>query len=532
MAFTIITKHSERTFSDKELVNICSKDGFDFKLDVDFDCMLAVQYDPKQNKCTLLNQFNNPKFLFKGKPLPARLDVEKICKVMIDGTDEFITIKVIGETVSSNLAQENLTEEDMKELYGKEVNAGARLKIEKRKAEIEEARIAITKDVSAEMNNLKNKLSMNSKTGIVLHFAMLFASLVCAFGLSNYIMGLPLKDAANVIQMPTNMKAIFLFMVVIYGVGLMAKQGMFLFLQNKIGEGSVTTNIAEKFMAVTSAVFFVVVYLINALYYMTSNQLPFFAVLMSLFFVATTVILAIACGYFKHNNAMTRMDLDRYEYRADFEHVVKEYQQWIERFVNSLSNSKLKRIGDTLFTLQIKSVGEIVLGICTAPFLAYGVSNTLASCFPDAAGWVRISGLRFSPVFLVLASFMIIFAFFAFVNAFLSSRKIQASDVIKQDGFSNYLVHGVDIFGLQGVTKLETEKVRSLVIGCAIIFIEFTMNTSYFFTEIGGDLQGILLSIIAALVPTALLIAETYMLSQTKFDIYASEELIAKIDKD
>ena len=89
----------------------------------------------------------------------------------------------------------------------------------------------------------------------------------------------------------------------------------------------------------------------------------------------------------------------------------------------------------------------------------------------------------------------------------------------------------MDIFGLQGIKKLESEKSRSLVIGCAIILIEFTMNTSYFFTEIGGDLQGIFLSVIAALVPTALLIAETYMLSQTKFDIYASEELIAKIDK-
>ena len=337
------------------------------------------------------------------------------------------------------------------------------------------------------MNNLKNKLSMNSKTGIVLHFAMLFASLVCAFGLSNYIMGLPLKDSANVIQMPTNMKAIFLFMVVIYGVGLMAKQGMFLFLQNKIGEGSVTTKIAEKFMAVTSAVFFVVVYLINTLYYMTSNQLPFFAVLMSLFFVATTVILAVACGYFKHNSSMTRMDLDKYEYRADFEHVVKEYQQWIERFVNSLSHSKLKKIGDTLFTLQIKSVGEIILGICTAPFLAYGVSNTLAMCFPEAAGWIRISSLRFSPVFLVLASVMIVFAFFAFVNAFTCIRKIQGSNVLKQDGFSNYLQHGVEIYGLAGVKRLDADVRRSFAIGITIIVIEFTMNVSYFMQEMGSD---------------------------------------------
>ena len=50
-------------------------------------------------------------------------------------------------------------------------------------------------------------------------------------------------------------------------------------------------------------------------------------------------------------------------------------------------------------------------------------------------------------------------------------------------------------------------------------------------TEIGGDLQGIFLSLIAALVPTALLIAETYMLSSTKYEIWASDELISKIDK-
>ena len=120
--------------------------------------------------------------------------------------------------------------------------------------------------------------------------------------------------------------------------------------------------------------------------------------------------------------------------------------------------------------------------------------------------------------------------FFSFVNAFVCIRKLQASTVIKNDGFSDYNAHGVNIMGIQGAKKLESEKNRSLIIGCAIIFIEFTMNTSYFCTEIGGDLQGILLSLIAASVPTALLMAETYMLSQTKFDISAGNDLLAKRD--
>ena len=174
----------------------------------------------------------------------------------------------------------------------------------------------------------------------------------------------------------------------------------------------------------------------------------------------------------------------------------------------------------------------MLLGIITAPVLAYGVSNTLAMCFPEAAGWIRISGLRFSPVFLTLAAIMIIFGFFMFVNAFLCTRKIQGSNVLKQDGFSNYQIHGVEIFGLEGVKKINSDKNRSLIIGISIISIEFLMNISYFAQTMGSDLGGMVISAVAALVVTAILIAETYMLSQTKYDIWTLEELIAKIDKD
>ena len=127
---------------------------------------------------------------------------------------------------------------------------------------------------------------------------------------------------------------------------------------------------------------------------------------------------------------------------------------------------------------------------------------------------------------------MIVFAFFSFVNAFWTNKKIQASNVLKNDGFSNYLQHGVEIYGLQGVKKLDVDMRRSFIIGLCIIFIEFSMNISYFMQEIGGDLNGILLSSVAALVPTALSIAETYMLSQTKFEIFACDGLLSKFDRE
>lgn len=531
MAFTISSKNNEKTFSDKEVVNISSKSGYDFQLGTDFPFMLILQYDPKTNRCLLINQFRCQKFLFKGKPLPASLEIDKVCKIMVEGSDEFLMIKVDGQARQA-LQSEVMSEADIRAVYGKDVNAEAKLRLDKRKTELENARVAIIKQIAAPINDLKNKISMNSKGGIILHIALFLASLVSAFGVSNYLTGLPLEEAGSVIQMPTNLKLIFIYALIIFGVGLILKQGVYLLLQEKSGQTIENSNIAQRFMVVLSSAFYVAIYLINVLYYLGPKSLPFFAVFVSLFFVGTSLTLAIACGYFKSVNVLTRLELNEYEYREDFEHVLREYQQWIEWFANSMSKTKLNNIKDKLFNLQLKSVGEIIIGLLTAPVLAYGVSNTLAMCFPEAAGWIRISGLRLSPVFLTLATFMIIFAFFAFVNGFTTNKKIQASNVLKQDGFSNYLQHGAEIYGLEGEKKLDKEMRRAFTIGIAIIVIEFSMNVSYFMQGIGGDLQGMLLSAVAALVPTALLIAETFMLSQTNFEKFASEGILSRIDRD
>lgn len=477
--------------------------------------------------------------LFKGKPI-KKVEVGNICKLMIAGTEEFVSVRIINDapivnnqkTVSS-IAQEDFTEEDIKGLYGKDVNAVTKVKIEKQKEDLENGRVAIIKQVAFTINDLKSKISTNQKTSIFLHIAMFISALICAFGVSNYLMGLTIQESANYLHLPTNIKVWIAYSIIIYGICLLLKQGVYLYLQSGIQkEMSKNSKLAQSFMLIFSLIFVLGVYVVNLVYYMNLNDFMTFAIFISFFFSGIMSVLAISCGYFKCNGAEWSATLNKYEYREDFESIIKSYRQWIERYINGLSNTKLQYIKDRMFNLQLKSVGETIIGILTAPFLAYGVSNTLAMCFPEAAGWVRISGLRISPVFLTLATFLIIFAFFSFVNAFLCTKKIQGSQVIKQDGFSDYQHHGVTIYGLEGVRKLNSEKTRSMTIACAIIFIEFAMNISYFMTEIGGDLQGMFLSLVAALVPTALLIAETLMLSQTKFDIYACDELLAKVDKD
>lgn len=556
MAILIGTSTKKKVF-ETDTITIGSTPDCDFVVNIGKE-PLTLQYSEQKGKYILANSHENPKVLFKGAKFAGAIVFETALKLTIVDSNDFIVIKVVDMEQLKQKKQEAIEQKtqetpvqileqtpaqpythlhaqmnaassrfEVQQVTEENVTNFATTDIEKQKALLEKQRSPIIKKVGFAINDIKKRISQNNKTSILVHVAMFFSSIVTAFGVSNFITGLKIQETGEFLNLPTNIKILGLFAFVVFGLCLVLKQGSFLYYQNKRYD-NVGTRTAEAFHLTAASFAFVAIYVINLIYYMSIG--PLFAILMSLFFVGLSVILAMSSGYLKNTGHMMSYELDKYEYREDFEVVMNNYRQWIERFVNTFSQNKIENFKDKLFNLQIKSVGEIALGVITAPFLAYGVSNTLASCFPEAAGWIRISGLRFSPVFLVLATFLIIFAFFAFVNAFLATRKIQASDVIKHDGFTNFMTHGVNILGIQGVKKIESEQLRSMAIACSIIFIEFTMNVSYFCTEIGGDLQGILLSVIAALVPTALLIAETYMLSQTKFDICVIEDLMDKKD--
>lgn len=533
MSVIISSSSQEKGFEDKNLISIGNNPKCDFVLDVGYDVLFAVQIDKVTGKCYIINSRKNEKILFKGKPF-VKIEVTNISKVVFADTNEFISVKidVPSKTVTS-IENEELTEDDLKRIYGNDQATITKVKIEKQREPIEKARVAIIKQVAYSINEFKHKIAANTRTNVFLHIAMFASAIVSAFGVSNYLMGLTIEEAEKYLYLPTNIKVWAIYSVIISAVCLMLKQGVYLSLQNNVVKDHVkTSRFAQNFMLIVSSIFMLGIYAVNLIYFINLNNFMSFAIFISLFFVGIMVSLAISCGYYKCNSSEWNATLNKYEYREDFEAVLKAYRQWIERYINSLGKTKIQNIKDRLFNLQLKGAGEVVVGILTAPFLAYGVSNTLAMCFPEAAGWVRVSGLRFSPVFLVLATFLIIFAFFAFVGAFTSSKKIQGSEVIKQDGFSDYRQHGVTIYGIEGVRKLNADKNKFLAIAITIICIEFTMNVSYFMTEIGGDLKGIGLSIVAALVPTALLIAETLMLSQTCFDMNSCDELIAQIDKD
>ncbi len=528
MSIVITSTTDKKEYKSKSIINIGTNPKCDFVLKLPYDLLFSIQYNSENNIFQLTNNFKNSNILYKGDVLQKAFIEKGICRIAFKDSDEFVEI-----FVSDDCGMVVISEEDLKALYGEGALSEVKIKVEKAREPIEHARIALIKQISYPISELKSKIKANMRTSIILHIGLYFSSLLCSFALSNYLMGLTIQESARNLYLSTNIQIWIVYSFIVFGIGLMLKQGIYLSLCEKsISSSMPVSKIAKHFMMISSIIFVLGIYAVNLVYYGAISEYFEFALFISLFFLGVFAALSVACGYFKSNSLLYGVMLNKYEFREDFEAVIKAYRIWIERYINCLTSAKIDGIKDKLFSHQIWGGIEVLIGILTAPFLAYGVSNTLAMCFPEAANWVRISGLRFSPIFLILATFLIIFAFFSFVNAFVADKKLQASKVIKLDGFSDYRHHGVSIYGLEGAKKLEEDKKLFLIIGCSIVFIEFMMNVSYFMTEIGGEIQGIFLSVVSALVPTALLIAETMILAVTKFDIHNCEELISKLDKE
>ena len=230
MSIVIISSNQEKTFEDKDLINIGSDKNCDFVVDTGYDVLLTVQTDKITGKCYVINNFRNEKILFKGKPL-QKIEVTNVCKIVFADTTEYLGIRLVQQpkTVSS-IGGEDLNEDDLKNIYGNDSGTITRVKIEKQREPIENARVSIIKQVAYSINELRQKLSANAKTSIFLHIALLGCAIINAFAVSNYLMGLTVKEAEKYLYLPTNIKVWVIYTLIIFFFFLMLKQGVCLYL--------------------------------------------------------------------------------------------------------------------------------------------------------------------------------------------------------------------------------------------------------------------------------------------------------------
>lgn len=528
----IVIKYLDKVqeFENKTTIVIGSNGNSDFVVDEITDgTIIKLIYTQKYNNYVLINSTGAKSVLFNNKPFSKILVPNHFVlstPELHDNIDVSIELTNAGQPHRAS-AQPSTMNRAAQAVVTQAMTGG---KEDIFNSPVETNRISIIKEIGYKLVELKNAIRSANVTYFILNCAIFILSVVSAFGITNFLLGLKVDNSSSVLNLTTNVGFLVCISAIVVAISLILKQGVYALLdfhQNKrLGD----SDIAQKFIIGVSVFFMFILYVMNLFYY---KGIPGFSVasfFISLLFVGSLTTVAIASGYFKFQLKNYQHQLTNCEYREDFESVMKNYRILINNFVNKLSENRINTVKSNLVNNQLKMIVEMFIGILTAPFLAYGVSNTLAGCFPEAANWVRISGLRFSPIFLVLATFLIIFAFFSFVRAFTISKQIKGSEIIKFDGFHDYNSHGVTVLGIDSMRNLSREKNVVMFIACFIILIEFTMNVSYFITEIGGDIQGMFLSFVTALVPTALLIAETHLLSSTMFKINNYNELLSMLD--
>lgn len=516
---------------NKTTIVIGNAPNCDFRIEeLDDDVIIKLVYTEKYKNYVMVNVNNSKSVLYNNKPFLKVLVGSKFI-LNAGSLHDFIAIETdfiqSAKTVQNSTVKSanGITTVNTASVSAQSFNSDDIFN-----NDVEKHRIAIIKEIGYRITELKNTIRSLNTTALLLNASIFILSVVSAFGITNFLLGLKIDNSSSVLNLTTNVGFLMCISAIVLAVALVLKHGVygiFDFNQNKkFGD----SDFAQKVIVAISSLFMFIIYAINLFYYKDIPGFVTAAFFISLLFVGALAVVSVASGYFKFQLKNYNHMLTNSEYREDFESVMKSYRIMISTYVNRLSANKINNIKGVLLNNQLKMIVEICIGLATAPFLAYGVSNTLASCFPEAASWVRISGIRFSPIFLVLATFLIIFAFFSFVRAFTISKQVKGSEIIKFDGFHDYANHGVNVLGLDSMHALNREKNIVMFIACFIILIEFTMNVSYFVTEIGGDLQGLFLSLVTALVPTALLIAETHLLSSTMYKINNYNELLSMLD--
>ncbi len=505
-----------KEFENKPQITIGKDANSDFQIkEIRLDKPVTLIYVEKYNNYVIVNPYENQEITMDNKAF-SKTFVQKEFNIQYSDLTNPVEVSLVDEQPQVQAASAN------------EVQSAANKTDNLSFEEVDQKRIKIVDEVRYRVLELKKSISQTTRIARILDAAIVVLSIVCSFAMTNLLLGLKVDSSTGVLNITTNYTFLICIGLIIFALAIVIQHACATFFKDgkQDGRENTTRNQATYF----ALGFFLVVYFINFIYYKDIPNFKVAALFVSLLFSGGLVAAVIAGGFIKKQLKLYRFNLSRIECRQDFESILKIYGKQINKYVNELSENKINNAKENLLNCQFRMIGEVILGIITAPFLAYGVSNTLASCFPEAAGWIRISGLRFSPIFLVLATFMIIFAFFSFVKAFAIDKQIKSSDVIKYDGFQDYKQHGVSILGSDAVRNLEKERTTVMIIACTIIAIEFTMNVSYFIGEMGSDIAGLLISSVAALVPTALLIAETHLLSSTTAKINNYNELLAMLD--
>ena len=94
MDIMITSKNNEMFFVDKNVITLGSNNTCNFKLDLEYDILLSIQYDFLTKSYFLMNHFANPNVLYCHDTL-RKLELGQFNRILFKDSDEFLTIRVL-----------------------------------------------------------------------------------------------------------------------------------------------------------------------------------------------------------------------------------------------------------------------------------------------------------------------------------------------------------------------------------------------------------------------------------------------------
>ncbi len=94
MDIMITSKNNEMFFVDKNIITLGPNDSYNFKLDLEYNVLLSIQYDYLTKSYFIINHFANPNVLYCHDTL-RKLELGQFNRILFKDSDEFLTIRVL-----------------------------------------------------------------------------------------------------------------------------------------------------------------------------------------------------------------------------------------------------------------------------------------------------------------------------------------------------------------------------------------------------------------------------------------------------
>ncbi|HAS93863.1 MAG TPA: hypothetical protein DCS44_04510, partial [Cyanobacteria bacterium UBA10660] len=271
----VVIEHFEKSkvFEDKHNITIGRDESSDFVINnLAENIEIKFIYNEKFKNYVLINSSGSSDVLVNNRNFskvltPAHFFLE------VKGLNGKINVEIDTEQNHHSEVKNNQTQSQNMEQNNAE---GANTMIKTMSStnandifnnDVEKNRIAIIKEIGYKITELKGSIWSANITNLLLNASIFILSVVCSFGVTNFLLGLKIDNSSSVLNLTTNAGFLVAISAIVLAVSLIMKHGVYSLLDFNSSKKYGETDIAQKFITGVSAIFMFVIYIINLFYY-------------------------------------------------------------------------------------------------------------------------------------------------------------------------------------------------------------------------------------------------------------------------